>query len=85
MISRYLVFAGRTYYSASGWNTYNGSFDTLEAAKNRCRELLNPPADGDHVGEDWAQIVDGNTSKILLQDGLACGDDPPDEIYPEKL
>lgn len=47
-MKRFLLFAGRTYYSAGGWGDFKGSFDTHKDAKLAGEMLI----------DNWFHIID---------------------------
>lgn len=56
-MKRYLLFAGLTYYPGRAWNDLIGSFDAIGEAVDAL----------DTEENDWAQIVDLEQGKIVLQ------------------
>lgn len=54
-LKRFLTFCGRNYYPSGGWDDFKGDFEELESAKSFLLEKDN----------DWAQIFDTETQKIV--------------------
>ena len=59
-MSRFLVFAGDTYYPSGGWDDYRMATDTYEDAKQHVLNMLGKQE------FDWAHVVDTTTLKIVL-------------------
>lgn len=49
-MKRYLVFAYDVYYPSGGWNDFQGSFGTLEEAREKAQELKEQ--------NDFVEIID---------------------------
>lgn len=63
-MSKFLLFAGYSYYPAGGWGDFCGAFDSAEAARVgflSVKEKIERFAD-----EPWAHIVDAEASKVVL-------------------
>jgi hypothetical protein len=58
-MKRLALFWGRTYYPCGGWDDFGGTFDTIEDAQAAAREH----------DCDWAQIVDLNTERVVIEGG----------------
>ena len=69
-MKRYLLFAYDEYYPSGGWYDFRGSFDSIEEAKKFC----------DRVNRDWAEIVDSQEGKVLL-DGIRSTKDKFGDKY----
>jgi hypothetical protein len=67
-VHRYLVFTGNSYYAQGGWNDCIGSYEDLEEAKGAALARV------DEELQDWAQVVDTTTLKIVAaREGAYCG------------
>jgi len=54
---RYLLFSGAYYEAQGGWRDLDGAYESIDAAKI-AHEAFK---------EDWAQIVDTQTMKVVLE------------------
>ncbi len=52
-----LIFTGEVYYPGGGWNDYQGTADTIEAARAVVESVLG--------SDEWYQIVDGGSLKVV--------------------
>lgn len=68
----YLLFAGFHYYPSGGWDDFIGSFDSVQACLDALKSIC---AQKTHY-EDWYQIVDMNTQRVVIYGNCAdvCGD-----------
>ena len=61
----FALFAGDVYYPGGGWHDFRGTFDTIEAARNRYLE-------GEMYGEskhewEWGHVVNLETREVVLR------------------
>ena len=56
VMKRFLLFCGATYYPNRAWHDFAGDYDTLIEA------LCGP-----YANEDWYQIVDTETMKVVKE------------------
>lgn len=61
----FALFAGDVYYPSGGWNDFRGTFDTIEAAKDR---YLEGEMWGDHNHKwEWGHVVNLETRECVLR------------------
>lgn len=60
-MKRYLVFCFENYYPSGGWEDFDSSHETFEAAENRRQEIHGQNYQG------RSHIVDLTTGKIVIQ------------------
>lgn len=69
----FLLFGGRTYYSAGGWNDYLGSYFTVEEAVADGLALYNIRHDYNkphRYGDvEWFHVVDIQRDEIVHKHG----------------
>jgi hypothetical protein len=53
----FLVFTGEEYYPGGGWSDFQGTAETVEAARTKVEAVMG--------NDDWYQIVDGGSLKIV--------------------
>ena len=66
-MNRYLLFAGKTFYSAGGLNEYVVSFETIESAT-----VMGDKLTSDVLGYyacDWYQVIDSLNMKDVVKAG----------------
>lgn len=59
----FLVFAGQNYYPLGGWDDYQGSFDSIESAKQFADDL------NDWL-YDWAHAINFETKEMTKLKGV---------------
>ncbi len=55
---RYLVFGGKEYYPAGGMDDLVATFDDLNQAVARMRELMEPDQRDGYCKCDWCHVYD---------------------------
>lgn len=74
MFIKFLLFYGSNYYPEGGWNDYYGSYDSIDAAKDK---IIADNMDNDSLKfVDWYHIVAfnyGDLSTKIVEHG--CGAD----------
>lgn len=53
----FLVFTGEEYYPGGGWSDFQGTAETVDAARAIVEAVMG--------NDDWYQIVDGGSLKIV--------------------
>ncbi len=70
---RYMLFSGDNYYPQGGWDDHDGSFDTINEARELIKIEPRRRSDGvlyliyiiDERAFDWYQLIDLNTGKEI--------------------
>jgi len=57
-VKRYLLFSGTDYYPSGGWNDFDDSFDSAEAAKVQLDATTKD-------NYKWGHVIDSQTGKCI--------------------
>lgn len=64
-MKRYALFAGHEYYPVGGWHDFQGTFDTIEEAKEAARPQRIP---GQPTSSwDWWHVIDLTTCEEVAE------------------
>ena len=58
----YHLFSGRAYYPNGGMSDYQGSFDSLDEARNHFDSLIGRSV----INDDWAQVAHEHEGRLQL-------------------
>lgn len=60
-MKRFLLFASDYYYPGGGWNDFQGSFESLDEAMDKARDMLRLRDSYPRRLADWYHVIDAET------------------------